>query len=100
MARAEWTQIALDELEAIGDYIGYRDNRQDTAARIVQDLLDKADLYATQPSMGTDAQDLGETFRKFVHMRWLVFYRPMDYGIEVLRVIDGSRDYDELFRSE
>jgi toxin ParE1/3/4 len=30
--------------------------------------------------------------------RYLIFYRPIDDGVEVLRVIHGSRDIQRLFR--
>jgi toxin ParE1/3/4 len=30
--------------------------------------------------------------------RYLIFYRPLTDGVEVLRVIQGARDIDRLFR--
>ena len=31
---------------------------------------------------------------------YLIFYRPTDDGIEVLRVLHGKRDIEEIFRDE
>ncbi len=28
---------------------------------------------------------------------WLIFYRPMDVGIQVIRVLHGARDIDSIF---
>ena len=58
-------------------------------------LIGKA--YADQPEMGTARPDLGSSYRVFHHKRWVVIYRPIQSGIEILRVVDGARDYPSLF---
>ncbi|MEX2315742.1 MAG: hypothetical protein WD669_01230 [Pirellulales bacterium] len=40
---------------------------------------------------------LGESHRVFAHKRWVVVFRPIEGGIEVLRVLDGSREFTRLF---
>ena len=34
--------------------------------------------------------------RTFLHKRYIIVYRPLDDGIEVMRVLDGSRDFPTL----
>jgi len=36
-------------------------------------------------------------FRVFTHKRWVVVFRPIDNGIEVMRILDGSRDFSRIF---
>jgi plasmid stabilization system protein ParE len=48
--------------------------------------------------MGTARPDLGGDLRVFSHKRYVIVYRALADGIEVLRVVDGARDYPSLFR--
>ena len=73
-----------------------RQSRQ-AAADLVREIHAKANLYASQPEMGTSREDLGEGFRVFSVKSYVIVYRAMQHGIEVLRVIDGRRDYPTLF---
>jgi plasmid stabilization system protein ParE len=41
--------------------------------------------------------DLGDSHRVLSHQFWVTIFRPIAGGIEVLRVLDGSRDYPKLF---
>jgi len=100
MSLAEWTQDAVTDLEEIVVYIAIQDRRRETAKKIAQEIRDKADLYATQPEAGRDARELGEGIRTFTHKRWVIIYREISASIEVLRIVDGSRDYDRLFQVE
>jgi plasmid stabilization system protein ParE len=33
----------------------------------------------------------------FTHKRWVIIFRPAPDGIEIMRVLDGSRDFPRLF---
>lgn len=61
-------------------------------------------LLATQPNMGWHPRlkhpDLASlrVFRISGFNRMLVLYRPMDEGVEIVRVIHGSRDIEGLLR--
>ena len=46
--------------------------------------------------MGRVADALRAGARAFVHRDYLVVYRPMDYGIAVLRILHGARAIDVL----
>ena len=97
MPRVIRTPAAARDLDQIFDYIAIQGGRPATAEKLIRDLADKCQLYATQPGMGTARPDLGEAFRVFSHKRYVVVYRPLADGIEVLRVVDGARDYPSLF---
>ncbi len=97
MARAEWTRIAEDELAEIAYWIAVEDRRPLTARRVVEDIQRKAERYSETPDIGQRHPDLPEGWLYFRHKRWIVVYRSRDYGIDVLRVIDASRDFPRLF---
>ena len=97
MAVAEWTPTAKRELDKIHDFIGIEQQSPEAAAGLVREIYEKANLYASQPEMGTSREDLGQGFRVFSVKAYLVVYRGLEHGIEVLRVIDGRRNYPALF---
>lgn len=97
MARAEWTLTAEDELTEIAYWIAVEDERPLTARRIVEEIQHKAEIYAGTPGIGQRHPDLPEDWWYFRHKRWIVVYRHREYGIDVLRVVDASRDFMRLF---
>ena len=97
MAKAFWAQLAEDELEEIAYYIAVNDRRPETAAKIVTELKDKAQHYADNPATGQRHPDMPDGWLHFIHKRWIVVYQAHNEGILVLRVIDGSRDFNRLF---
>jgi toxin ParE1/3/4 len=101
MAYVHWTTASETDMEGIYAYIAFQHGRRSTAKKILRDLRQQCDeyaaLFAAGSVLGTARDDLGESFRLFSHKRWLVVFRPIENGIEVLRVVDGSRDYGQLF---
>jgi toxin ParE1/3/4 len=85
----------------IYDYIARRDRHLLIADKVVAELLAEcqfvADSLASHFVIGTARPDLGESFRVFTHKRWVIVFRPIDNGIEVIRVVDGSRDFSRIF---
>jgi len=69
-----------------------------TAGRRVVHLIDqKCARYATMPDLGILRDDLAVGLRCFPVWGFLVFYRPIDGGIEVLRILHGSRNIDPSY---
>jgi toxin ParE1/3/4 len=97
MATARWTPTAKRELDDIHDYIGVERQSPLAAANLVVEIYVTANLYATQPEMGESREDLGQDLRIFSVKAYIVVYRALPDGIEVLRVVDGRRDYPALF---
>ena len=97
MAKTDWTPAAKADLSDIGYYIGVEQHRPMTAEKILRELNDKCNNYAESPHIGTEAPHLGEGCRVFSHKRWIVVFRPLIDGIEVIRILDGARDYPNLF---
>lgn len=101
MARAKWTKPARDDLKAIGFYIGGKEMQPSVAAKILREIHSKANEYAEAFArgsvIGSEASELGENCRVFTHKRWVIIFEQLPDGIEILRVLDGNRDYPRLF---
>lgn len=101
MSSLQLAPLGRRDIDNIYDYIARRDRRPATADMVVAELMETcksyADAFAAGSVIGTARSDLGDSHRVFTHKRWVVVFRPIEDGIEVLRVLDGSRDYPRLF---
>jgi toxin ParE1/3/4 len=87
-------QAELDILE-IWEFIA--GDSVSAADKWVDDLNDKMDLWATQPMMGRARDELSPGVRSLSFGRYVVFFAPLADGIDVVRVLHGSRDIDNTF---
>jgi toxin ParE1/3/4 len=67
------------------------------ADRWVDRLDEKFVLWATQPMMGRGRDELSTGIRSLAFGRYVVFFEPIPDGIDVIRVLHGSRDIDAAF---
>jgi len=54
---------------------------------------------AEHPRMGRSRDELAAGLRSLIVYPYVVFYRPIDEGIDVIRVLHGARDLDAVFQS-
>ena len=97
MRRVCWTPSAGSDLVELAHWIGVVNHRPLAADRFVDRIRMTCDRYAAAPELGELRNDLGEEIRLFPVGDYIVVYRPVSMGIEVIRVIHGSRDYPALF---
>jgi len=81
-------------LDEIADYLGSRS--PSAAVRVLEALLDRFELLASHPLMGEIRNDLPGRPRCFSSGNYLIVYQPSADGIEVARVVHGSRDVKSL----
>jgi toxin ParE1/3/4 len=86
---------AAQDLNDIYDYLVQHSPA--AAARTTQALERACRLLARLPGMGTACDDLRPGMRKFPSGRYVIFYRPTDDGIEVVRILHGARDFPSVF---
>ena len=67
------------------------------ADRWVDKLDEKFALWATQPMMGRARDELSPGIRSLAFGRYVVFFQPLPDGVDVVRVLHGSRDIDASF---
>ena len=66
------------------------------ADRVVDAILESSRLHVLFPEMGPKRDDLRLGLRCFVVPPYVVFYRPIEDTIEVLRVLHGARDITNM----
>ena len=78
-----WDYIAADNLIA--------------ADRLADELNELFDLLASSPEMGELQLHLADgSYRRFTYRRYVIYYRPIDDGIVVVRALHGARDHERL----
>ncbi|OWY66762.1 plasmid stabilization protein [cyanobacterium TDX16] len=90
------TAPASRDIESIIDDVA--DNSGfDVAERILERINQKCITLANFPNMGRRRDELAPGLRSFPVDAYLIFYRLVENGIEVERVVSGYRDLDTLF---
>jgi toxin ParE1/3/4 len=95
MSRYRLTDEARQDLDEIWLYIA--EDNLPAADSFLDALYDRFVLLAQQPLLGRARPELAPNLRSFPVGNYVMFYRPIDDGIEVARVLHGSRDIDALF---
>lgn len=67
------------------------------ADRFLERLQEKAQKLAEFTDMGVDRLELAPGIKSFPVERYVLFYRSNEHGIELVRVLHGSRDVNLLF---
>ena len=87
--------LALQDFDHIGDSIA-QDNHQ-TADHFIDTIEETCLLLAKFPHIGTSCDTLFPGLRFQTVDKSMLFYLPLDDGIEVVRVLHGARDLERLF---
>ena len=90
--------LAKADIIEIWDYIA--DDSLVAADLWVDRLDEQFRLLAAQSMMGRARDELAPGVRSFPFGRYVVFYVPLDDGIDVVRVLHGARDIDAVFNPE
>ena len=89
-----WTERALRDLEAIGDFIA-RDSPA-AAERWVLKLMKAAESVGALPMAGRQVPELGRTdVREKLLRNYRIVYRATEERIEILTVFEGHRRFPE-----
>jgi toxin ParE1/3/4 len=76
---------AAEDIAEIWDYIA--DDSLDAADRWIDQLDEEFRLLAAQALMGRAREELAPGMRSFPFGRYVIFYTPIDGGIDVARVL-------------
>lgn len=91
-----FTVTASRDIESIIDYIA--DNSSfDAAESLLAKINKKCERLAKFPGMGRRRDELATNVRSFPVNDYLIFYRPIEEGVEILRVVSGYQDLEGLF---
>jgi toxin ParE1/3/4 len=87
------TQQASRDLDDIQDYFDSIGKSAD-GYRLIDAIERQCQQLDRFPLIGRDRGDLAPGLRSVVVQRYLIFFRPRDSGIEVVRVLHGARKID------
>jgi toxin ParE1/3/4 len=72
-------------------------DKPDAAVRWVHKIRETCDLLASHPQMGETRSGYGVPgCRSFSVGSYVIFFRPIEDGIQVARIVHGSRDLRRL----
>jgi toxin ParE1/3/4 len=95
MSRLRFSPRAERDLNEIGDHIKQRNPA--AAERWVDLIESKCRSLAEQPGLGRPRRHLRQDLRSFAVGNYIIFYRRIGDGIEIVRVLHGRRDIAALF---
>ena len=95
MAEVKFSSFAEADLENIFSYFAkYNIN---SARKLLLELKQKFQLLANNPKLGRTHDDFILNLRSFPYKNFVIFYFQIENGVEIYRVLHGSRDIDSLF---
>jgi len=84
---------ARRDLDEIWLYVAHESGSEDAATRVVEHIVEKFAMFVRFPFIGRDiGAEMHPDVRTFPADRYVIFYRPTESEIRVLRVIHAARD--------
>ena len=71
-------------------------NNPENADNFLDFILEQCLFLAQSPYSGKKRDELLQDLRSFPVRSYLIFYFPLENGIEIVRVMHGSRDIDKV----
>jgi toxin ParE1/3/4 len=101
MARIQRSLQAEADVLAAARYIAEKSQSRTIAMRWIDTVDEKLKLLARHPFAGEARPDLQKNVHCFPvgTYDYVIFCRPLDDGIAVLRVLHSSRDIPRIFRT-
>ncbi len=96
MAKFYLVPQAHCDLEALEARLSRDDLR--IARRVLVGLVETFELLAQFPRLGQARPELRSGLRSFPAEGWLILYHVVNSDVEILRVVRGERDLDEIAR--
>lgn len=94
MARVEYSPDAKADLREIWDYVS--EDSQFQADRLLERFRAKLEHLAKWSGLGRPRPGFTKDCRSYPFGKYCFYFRPTDYGIEVLRVLHSARDLDQI----
>ncbi|PQO36526.1 type II toxin-antitoxin system RelE/ParE family toxin [Blastopirellula marina] len=88
-------KAATFDLTEIVGYVG--DRTELGVKRLLTRFYERFRLLASQPLMGEHVEGTAD-WRFSVLGSYVIFYRPAGIGVEILRILHGSRDIAAIIR--
>lgn len=98
MGQVTYTRKAREDLLSVWTYIA-ADNP--TAADRVLDAIDRRCARLSEnPKLGRARSDMRPSYAISPWVGYLIFYREVPYGVEIVRVLHGARNLRAVFDAD
>ena len=98
MPRILRTRAARSDYDEIWSYLAVRDLT--AADRLIDQFDATLESIAATPRMGRKVEELAPNLRSFPVGNYLIFYRPLEDGIQLIRLVHGARDITPEYFAE
>lgn len=86
---------AREDLLEIWSYIA--EDSEENADGFIDKIHETMELLAGQPGLGRHRDELAPGIQSFPVGRYIIFYRVLSNAIEIVRVLHGARDIENIF---
>ncbi len=93
--KLEFSGFALADLEEIWWHISAES--EENADKVLKQITEKFDKLLEFPKIGKERNDLLLGLRSFPSNKYVIFYQETEVGIEIVRVLHGSRNIEQVF---
>ena len=93
------TRNSRDDYDEIWSYIAVRNLDAADRSLVLQFDATLA-VIASAPKMGRETGELAANLRCFPVGSYLIFYRPIEDGIQLIRILHGARDITPEYFAE
>ncbi len=97
MKRVKIGSLAREDLKHIWDYVAQ--HNRESANKLFKEFRSKFKMLDQHPNLGKQQDQFLINLRSFPFKDYVIFYQPLDDGIEILRVLHSSRDIKSLFEN-
>lgn len=95
MKQVRFTTVVIQDLKDIYNYIA--DDNLEAAARFLSQLQKRWLGLAENPGIGRKRDELKTELRSACEGDYVIYYRKISEGIELIRILHAKRDVNRLF---
>ncbi len=88
---------AEEDLKDIWEYVAQHNT--EAASKLIKEITKRLAVLRDFPQAGREQHNLLINLRSLAVKGYIIFYQPSEDGVEILRVLHGSRDIDRIFES-
>ncbi len=75
-------------------------NNPDAAKRLIEAIREKCRLLSNFPHMGRSYAEISPQIRGVPINKYIILYRLIENGVEIVRVVSGYRNLESLFSDD
>lgn len=84
------------ERDLIEIYLHISRDNSSAAEKLVRNINAKCETLARNPAIGRARPELRPDLRSFPYGAYIILYRAVDDGVEIVRVVHAARNLDDL----